>query len=1116
MMKNTRQDAEVFAFPASFTQERLWLLDQMDPGNPAYNIAGAVRMRGELSVPALHRSLNEVVRRHEVLRTTFRSIGGQVMQIIGFELNLPLPIITVKASSNGEGSTLDQDLAGRAAAIASHHFDLGRGPLLRVELLKFSAEDHVLLLVFHHVIADGWSMSLLIDEVMALYNAFISGQPSPMANVEIQYADFAQWQRLSLTESVLNREVKYWKQKLTNLPVLELPCDHPRPPVQTHAGARISRVLPKDLSQEVAGLCRKEEITLFMLMLATFKLLLYRYTGNPDVVVGSPVAGRNHSKVEKLIGCFLNTLVLRTDVSGNPSFKQLLRRVKEVTLDSYSHQDVPFEKLLEELRPERDSSRTPFFQVFFNMLNYRSVALELHGLEVEMIELPEMWSKFDITLYVQERSGQITLDIAYKTEIFSAGRISGMLEQLQHLLQQAVRNPDESIEEFSLITPAARQVLPDPAAELSADWVGAVHELFHRHAEKSPQQVAVSDVHVEWNYRELDQMSDALANSLCGKGIRPGDVVAIYANRSAPLVVSLLGILKAGAAFLILDPAYPSSRLIDYLTIAKPKGLLQLEAAGPVPEQLERFLQQSSCECRIMIGHSESPNFDASLKAASFNGVRPATGADDLAYISFTSGSSGKPKGVMGRHGSLTHFIPWMSEEFTLNAADRFSLLSALSHDPLHRDVFTPLMAGGHICIPEPDALTTPGKAAEWMWKSGITVTNLTPAIGQIILEGGRGTSLLIESLRYAFFVGDILTRGDVAGFHRIAPNATFINLYGSTETQRAVSFLRVPASMYEETSAGHRAKEVLSLGKGMKDVQLLVMNRRSKLAGIGETGEIYIRSPHLAIGYMDDPKLTQDKFLKSWFTDSPNDRLYRTGDMGRYLPDGTVESLGRADQQIKIRGFRIELGEIEATLRQHAMVRHAAVIAPEDEAGSRRIFAYVVLQQKVPDWNRELQTHLRERLPLYMVPSALVALDVLPLMQNGKLDRKALPLPEVTAADEAVSFVAARTDLERELAEIMKKVLNVPDIGIHDSFFTLGGHSLLAIQFLAILQEKLNVKVTFQQFFQSSTVAELSIAVVQAQAMEANETRVIALLAELESIEKSVGAYSAKLFLVQ
>jgi amino acid adenylation domain-containing protein len=1114
-MNKTAQDMEVFAFPASFTQERLWLLDQMEPGNPAYNIAGAIRLRGRLNIPALQNCLNEVVQRHEALRTTFRSIGGQVMQIIGLELDLQLPVTEAEVVSDEDGaSAFSEQMSRHALAAASHRFDLSQGPLLRAELVKFGLEDHVLFLVFHHVIADGWSMTILIREVMALYNAFIFGQPSPMVSLEIQYADFTQWQRQSLSEKVLSREIGYWKQKLADLPVLELPCDMARPPVQTHAGARISRWLPDSLAQAAAALCRTEEITLFMLMLAAFKLLLYRYTGNPDVVVGSPVAGRNHSKVENLIGCFLNTLVLRTDYSGNISFRQLLQRVKEVTLDSYSHQDVPFEKLLEELKPERDASRTPFFQVFFNMLNYPSLALELDGLKVEMIELPEMWSKFDLTLYVQEKDGQIRLDFVYKTEIFSAGRISEMLEQLHHLLDQAMHDPDKSIEEFSLVTPGARLVLPDPAAKLNADWMGAVQELFFRHVEKNPDHVAVSDPHVVWNYRQLDDMSNSLASTLLADEIQPGDVVAIYAHRSAPLVVALLGILKAGAAFLILDPAYPAARLIDYLTVANPRGLLQLEAAGPIPEALESYLQTSSCRCRIVLPRSESPDFAVALKQASYNGPRPVVGPDHLAYISFTSGSSGKPKGVLGRHGSLTHFIPWMTEEFTLAASDRFSLFSALSHDPLHRDVFTPLMTGGRVCIPEHDALTTPGKAAEWMLQCGITITNLTPAIGQILLEGRSGNTLTIDSLRYAFFVGDILTRGDVAGFHRIAPKTTFINLYGSTETQRAVSFLRVPSSFYDDSSSGHRLKEILSLGKGMKDVQLLVMNRRQKLAGIGEAGEIYLRSPHLAMGYKDDARLTEEKFLKSWFTEAANDRLYRTGDMGRYLPDGSVESLGRADQQIKIRGFRIELGEIEAALKQHALVRHAAVIAPADGAGSRRIVGYVVLAQKPAGWSQELCALLKERLPVYMVPSALVALDALPLMQNGKLDRKALPLPEAMPADEMISYAAPRTDLERELAGIMKKVLNVPDIGIHDDFFVLGGHSLLAIHFIARLQEALNVKITFQQFFLSPTVAELSITVVQAQALEANESRVRALLSELEGIsesplEMSIGAHS-------
>jgi amino acid adenylation domain-containing protein len=479
-------------------------------------------------------------------------------------------------------------------------------------------------------------------------------------------------------------------------------------------------------------------------------------------------------------------------------------------------------------------------------------------------------------------------------------------------------------------------------------------------------------------------------------------------------------------------------------------------------------------------------------------------GPDNLAYISFTSGSSGKPKAVMGRHGSLTHFIPWMTAEFSLGLNDRFSLLSSLSHDPLHRDVFTPLMTGGRVCIPEMDALSTPGKAVEWMGKCRITVTNLTPAIGHLLLENGTQPASPLESLRYAFFVGDILTRGDIAAFHRLAPNATFINLYGSTETQRAVSYWRVPASCYTDRPSGQRSKQILPLGKGMKDVQLLVMNSNRQLAGIGETGEIYVRSPHLAAGYMNDDQLTSEKFFKSWFTNAADDRLYRTGDLGRYLPDGSVESLGRADQQVKIRGFRIELGEVESVLAQHAIVRHAAVIVWQENSSSKCLVAYVVLEQRPANWRYELSTHLKERLPAYMVPAAFVAIESLPVTQNGKLDRRALPAPETVLAGVEGCFVAPRTDLERELAEIMKQVLNVPAVGIEDSFFSLGGHSLLAIQFIARLQETLNVRISFQQFFQAPTIASLSIAVVEAQALEASESMVNALLTELENMQEA------------
>jgi amino acid adenylation domain-containing protein len=1102
-MKNISQDVEVFGFSPSFAQERLWLLDQMDPGNPAYNIAGAIRLRGKLDSQGLHESLNEVVRRHEALRTTFQSIDGQLTQIIALEFDLPLPITLVEKSfgeTRGEDVFLSH-ISHYADSFTQHRFDLRWGPLFRAELLQFSTEDHVLFLAFHHVIADGWSLAILIREVMTLYNAFVSGGASSLEDLEIQYADYAEWQRRSLTDQALSKDVAYWRKKLTDLPVLELPSDYARPPVQTYAGANTSKVISRSLSDKAAALCRKEEITLFMMMLALFQLLVYRLMGNPDVVVGSPVAGRSHPKVESLIGCFLNTIVLRTDLSGNPTFRQLLQRVREVTLNAYSHQAIPFERLLEELKPERDLGRTPLFQIFFNMLNFRSLAPNLQGLHVERVDLPEKNSKFDLTLYAQEIDGHIRIDAAYRTELFTNSRISEMLDQLEYLMDQALRDPEQDIDAYSLVTPGARHLLPDPEARLDDMWIGSVHELFRSHVQNTPTCIAVSDQHVDMTYSELDRISDVLANSLLGKGIRQGDVVAIYAHRSASLVVCLLGILKAGAAFLVLDPSYPATRLIEYCVIARPSGLLHMEAAGSLPVPLNQFLQHSSCRSCILRIPDRPLDLPTTSEADAQGVTVPGIGPSHLAYISFTSGSSGKPKAVMGCHGSLTHFIPWMTEEFGFNSNDRFSLLSALSHDPLHRDTLTPLMTGGRVCIPEPDALTIPGKAAEWMWKSGVTITNLTPAIGQLLLEGTQNTSLLVESLRLTFFVGDILTRDDVGAFHRMAPNAAFINLYGSTETQRAVSFLKIPESVFDEMPTGERAKQILPLGRGMKDVQLLVLNHERQLAGIGETGEIYMRSPHIALGYLDERDLTEKVFLESWFTHYPGDRLYRTGDIGRYLPDGTVESLGRADLQIKIRGFRIELGEIEAALKQHALVRHSVVIAPTDETRNRKILAYVVLERETLGWRAKLLTHLKKTLPSHMIPFSLVALNALPLTPNGKLDRKALPLPEQNGADGTVFFETPRTDLERELCRIMKQVLDVAEISIHDNFFSLGGHSLLAIKFLSILQQSLHVKVTFQQFIQCATVAELSVAVVQAQALEASEGRAIALLDDLESL---------------
>ncbi|HEY1404484.1 MAG TPA: amino acid adenylation domain-containing protein, partial [Pyrinomonadaceae bacterium] len=676
------------------------------------------------------------------------------------------------------------------------------------------------------------------------------------------------------------------------------------------------------------------------------KTLLYRYTGQEDIVIGTPIAGRNRAEVKGLIGFFLNTLVLRTELSGNPSFDELLERVRETTVGAYAHQDLPFEKLLEELQPERDLSRTPLFQVFFNMLNLPGGEMRLPGLSVELLSPREVGSKFDVTLYVRELNRRVAFELVFNADLFSRERMSEMLGQFERLLAQAAENPAESIGNFSLVTPAAEMILPRPAEPLNDDWLGAVPSIFSRHARRTPERTAIIDAHETWSYGELEAHSNQLANYLRAGGIGNQDIVAIYSHRSSSLVWALLGVLKAGAAFVVLDPAYPVSRIIDYLQLAGPRGFIHLAAAGALPPALAEFVGEMACSVKL-----ELPRRDAALAErlfAAYSTDEPGItiNPEDLAYVSFTSGSTGRPKGVEGKHGSLTHFLPWLQRTFGLDETDRYSMLSGLAHDPLHRDIFTPLQLGACICVPNHDEIEIPGRIGEWMKRERVTITHLTPAMAQLLTEtGSDATPCEVASLRYTFLVGDVLTRHDVARLRRLAPSISCINYYGSTETQRAVSYYRVADEAEDSgdspAEARGRVKEILPLGKGIEDVQLLVLNRAGQLAGVGESGEIYLRSPHIARGYMGDATLTRERFVENPFTKIPGDRLYRTGDIGRYMPDGNVEPLGRADHQVKIRGFRIELGEVEAVLGLHEGVREAVVIAREDTAGERRLVAY-------------------------------------------------------------------------------------------------------------------------------------------------------------------------------
>jgi len=792
-------------------------------------------------------------------------------------------------------------------------------------------------------------------------------------------------------------------------------------------------------------------------------------------------------------------------LSGGPGFREVLRRVREVVLDAHSHQDLPFERLLEELQPKRDLSRTPIFQVFLNMLNFSQSDVELAGLTAETLTNDEVSSNFDFTLYVAEARDEIRFDLVYNADLFSPERMAEMLRQFEHLLSQIVESPAESIARFSLLTEEARVILPNPAEPLSDEWRGGVHTLFSAHAQEARDRIAVSSAQGSWTYRELDARSNQLANYLRATGIKSEDIVAIYAHRNSSLVWAIMGALKAGAAFLILDPAYPAMRLIDYLDIANPKGWIQIEGAAVLPDELSAFVEEMPFICRLELPRKTSAGFESMLSEWPADMPSVTVGPDSLACISFTSGSTGRPKAILGRHGPLSHFLPWQRENFGLRETDRYSMLSGLSHDPLQRDIFTPLSLGGTVCIPDLDNMVVSGSLAQWMRREMISIAHLTPAMAQLITQvlfEPDADRVEIPSLRYAFIVGDALTKRDVARLRKVAPSITCVNFYGSTETQRAVGYFVVPEQDYadaDDSSSKTVSRSVIPLGRGMKDVQLLVLSRPGQLAGIGEAGEIYIRSPHLARSYLHNDDLSQQRFLPNPFTKATGDRLYRTGDLGSYLPDGNVGFLGRADHQVKIRGYRIELGEIESVLGRHPAIREAVVVARDDEKGEKRLIGYLVCASGNAPAASELRSYLKQRLPESMVPSIYVTLDALPLTPNGKVDRKRLPEPDWKRSKCEEGWQAPRTIVEQRVAEIWSEVLGVERVGVEDNFFELGGHSLLATQVISRVRDAFGVEVPLLRLFQTPTVAGLAEIVGQVDIEQDDDD----ILEMLEMVEK-------------
>ena len=1061
--KSIPRRAERETGPLSFAQQRLWFLDQLAPGNPFYNISSAYRIRGVLDREVLRRAVAAVVARHESLRTTFAVVEGRPVQQIAAEQHVQLLVVDISDAVEAE-----RDARARSwiAAEARRPFDLADGPLLRTGLLRLSEQEHVLLLTVHHVVSDGWSMGILVKELAAFYEEFSCRRRAALPELPIQYADFARWQRESLSGEVLEKQLAYWRKQLADLPVLELPTDRARSFEQTFRGAHHRTVFPESLTEALKELSRRENATLYMTLLAAFQALLLRYTEQEDVVVGSPIANRTRREIEGLIGFFVNTLVMRTNLSGDPSFRELLGRVREVALQAYAHQDVPFEKLVEELQPARDLGQNPLFQVIFAVQNAPTAKLNLPGLVLNGFGVESQTTRFDLEVYLWESEGRLNGSFIYSTDLFDASTIERMSRHFRVLLEGVVADPDRGVWELPLLPDAERRQVLVEWNETQTEYPRGktVHGLFEEQVERAPQAVAVVFGQEGLSYWELNERANRLARYLSKLGVGPEVLVGLCVERSLEMVVGLLGILKAGGAYVPLDPAYPRQRLAFMLEDTRARVLLTQEnLSESLPEGDFKRVRLDADWPEIARESRENPQSE--------------TTAENLAYVIYTSGSTGTPKGVSVRHRSVVRLV--RETDYARFGPDEvFLQFAPISFDASTFEVWGALLNGARLAVMPPGlpSLDELGIALERYRVSTLWLTaGLFHQMVDSQIESLRGVRQLLAG-------GDVLSVPHVEKALRELPDCRLINGYGPTEN---TTFTCCHALRRDQPLGGS-----VSIGRPIANTCVFILDRNRQPVPIGVPGELYIGGDGLARDYFRCPELTAEKFVVDPLGGDREKRLYRSGDRARYRPDGTIEFLGRIDDQVKIRGFRIEPGEIESVLAQHPGVAEGIVVPREDAPGDKRLIAYVVTRDGAPPSAMQLREFLKSSLPAYMVPSTFVFLDALPLTPNGKVDRKALPAPEQTRPELEDVFVAPRNAVEQTVAGIWGQVLNFEKIGIHDNFFDLGGHSLLATLVFARLQKAFPVPLPLRTLFEKPTVAELSGAIEELRSAEADPRR--------------------------
>lgn len=1044
----------------SFEQQGFWFFHHLEPKSPLYTMPIGARLKGTVQPEALQHALNTVVARHEVLRTRF--VGEEPELVTDAPRPVPLSLIDLRHLPAAERESEARRLL---TAEARQPFDLSQDLMIRATLVQLEEEEWAFLVLMHHIASDDWSWRVLCNELAEAYEAFLADRKAQLPELPIQYADFAAWQGQWLRGAVLENLLAWWRDRLAGAPeIISLPTDHPRPAAQTFRGASDWLELPRGLSEQINALGQRAGATPFMILLAAFQALLHRYSGQDDFLVGSPVAGRTRASVERSIGLFINMLVLRADLAGDPTFKDLLRSVQTSVLEALAHQELPFEKLVQELQPERSASHPPLVQVMFALQDELSESLRLPGLTVSPFQIDTGTAKFDLTLTFVQSATNMNLNccVEYNTDLFEPATIQRMLRHFKRLLEAALLNPETKISELPILSEDERQQILIEWNRTAVDYPGdkCVHELFAAQAADCQGAVALACAGSQLTYGELNRRANQLAHHLRRLGIGPERLVAVAMDRSLEMVVALLGILKAGGAYLPLDPLYPVERLQFMLKDSGAALLLTGPGQSPfAPLALSEGVQSICVDAdwpRIANERDDEPE-------------RVAT-VDNLAYVIYTSGSTGQPKGVEIAHRSVMNFLHAMRREPGLTKDDTLLSVTSISFDIAAVEIFLPLSVGARLVIADANTVFDPPRLARLITDSHATVMQATPTLWRVLVDSGWSGDSRLKIL----CGGESLTR-ELAD-QLLDRSAEVWNLYGPTETTIWSTLCKV-----------QRDQQPISIGRPIANTQIYLLDRYLQPVPRGFPGTLHIGGAGLARGYLNRPELTAEKFVPNPFDETGSSRLYNTGDIARFRQDGKIECLGRSDSQVKLRGYRIDLGEVESTLRRHQGVRETVVTLREDSPAQKHLTAYLIPANGVPPGSEELHAFLKIKLPDYMIPEAFVVLDEFPMTPNGKVNRNALrpPAPGSSALKE--NFAPPRTPVEEKLAGIWRDVMKRDQIGREDDFFAMGGHSLLAMRVLSRVRTTFNTSLTMRDIFDTPTIAGLAAIIAQRDGLSAN-----------------------------